>query len=61
MPSGWTSPTTSRRYSATTDRSGIGDWHPWRTDTNPPRRGEIYWADLDPARGSEQAGHRPVR
>lgn len=29
-------------------------------DTNPPRRGEIYWADLNPARGSEQAGHRPV-
>jgi mRNA interferase MazF len=23
-------------------------------------RGEIYWADLDPVRGSEQAGHRPV-
>lgn len=29
-------------------------------DTDPPRRGEIYWADLNPARGSEQAGHRPV-
>ena len=24
------------------------------------RRGEIYWAVLDPTRGSEQAGHRPV-
>lgn len=23
-------------------------------------RGEIRWADLNPARGSEQAGHRPV-
>ncbi len=23
-------------------------------------RGEIYWAGLDPARGHEQAGHRPV-
>lgn len=23
-------------------------------------RGEIRWADLDPARGHEQAGHRPV-
>lgn len=23
-------------------------------------RGEIYWADLDPGRGQEQAGHRPV-
>ncbi len=23
-------------------------------------RGEIRWADLDPTRGSEQAGHRPV-
>jgi len=23
-------------------------------------RGEIYWADLEPARGREQAGHRPV-
>lgn len=26
----------------------------------PPRRGEIYWVDFDPARGSEQAGHRPA-
>ncbi|MBF6388274.1 type II toxin-antitoxin system PemK/MazF family toxin [Nocardia farcinica] len=26
----------------------------------PPRRGEIFWADLNPARGSEQAGRRPV-
>ena len=23
-------------------------------------RGEIYWADLDPVRGHEQGGHRPV-
>jgi mRNA interferase MazF len=23
-------------------------------------RGEIYWADLDPVRGREQAGRRPV-
>jgi mRNA interferase MazF len=23
-------------------------------------RGEIYWADLDPVRGREQAGNRPV-
>jgi mRNA interferase MazF len=23
-------------------------------------RGEIYWANLDPAKGHEQAGHRPV-
>jgi len=23
-------------------------------------RGEIYWADLDPVRGREQAGFRPV-
>lgn len=23
-------------------------------------RGEIYWADLNPTRGREQAGHRPV-
>src|SRR3990172_1517454 len=23
-------------------------------------RGEIRWADLNPARGSERAGHRPV-
>jgi mRNA interferase MazF len=23
-------------------------------------RGDIRWADLDPTRGSEQAGHRPV-
>jgi mRNA interferase MazF len=23
-------------------------------------RGDIYWADLDPARGHEQAGQRPV-
>ncbi|MEU6849128.1 type II toxin-antitoxin system PemK/MazF family toxin [Actinacidiphila alni] len=25
-----------------------------------PRRGEIYWVDFTPARGSEQAGHRPA-
>lgn len=23
-------------------------------------RGEIYWADLNPVKGNEQAGHRPV-
>jgi len=23
-------------------------------------RGEVYWADLNPVRGQEQAGHRPV-
>lgn len=23
-------------------------------------RGEVYWADLDPTQGQEQAGHRPV-
>jgi mRNA interferase MazF len=23
-------------------------------------RGEIYWADLNPVRGNEQAGHRPI-
>ncbi len=23
-------------------------------------RGEVYWADLNPTRGAEQAGHRPV-
>ena len=23
-------------------------------------RGEVYWADLNPVIGSEQAGHRPV-
>lgn len=28
--------------------------------TTSPRRGEIYWVDFDPARGSEQAGHRPA-
>lgn len=26
----------------------------------PIKRGHIYWADLDPTRGSEQAGRRPV-
>jgi len=25
-----------------------------------PEPGEVYWADLDPVRGSEQAGRRPV-
>ena len=24
------------------------------------RRGEVRWAELDPVRGREQAGHRPV-
>jgi len=28
--------------------------------TNFPRRGELYFADLDPAVGSEQGGRRPV-
>ena len=23
-------------------------------------RGKVYWADLEPSRGHEQAGHRPV-
>ena len=23
-------------------------------------RGDIYWADLEPMRGREQAGHRPI-
>ncbi len=23
-------------------------------------RGDVYWADLEPVRGHEQAGHRPV-
>lgn len=31
-----------------------------RTVSCPVLRGEIYWAELDPARGSEQAGRRPV-
>ena len=25
-----------------------------------PQRGEIWWADLDPTRGHEQGGRRPV-
>jgi mRNA interferase MazF len=25
-----------------------------------PQRGDIYWVDFNPARGSEQAGHRPA-
>ncbi len=25
-----------------------------------PKRGEVWYADLDPVRGHEQAGHRPV-
>jgi len=25
-----------------------------------PRRGEVYWADLEPVLGSEQGGKRPV-
>lgn len=25
-----------------------------------PRRGELYWVDWNPARGSEQAGRRPA-
>nr|WP_258545017.1 type II toxin-antitoxin system PemK/MazF family toxin [Micromonospora provocatoris] len=27
---------------------------------DPPRRGEVYWFDFNPARGSEQAGNRPA-
>jgi mRNA-degrading endonuclease toxin of MazEF toxin-antitoxin module len=27
----------------------------------PPRRGELYFVDLDPVVGSEQAGRRPFR
>lgn len=23
-------------------------------------RGDVYWADLNPVRGKEQAGHRPI-
>jgi mRNA interferase MazF len=29
------------------------------TDGGFPRRGDIFWIDFDPARGSEQAGYRP--
>jgi len=25
-----------------------------------PERGSIHWADLEPKKGHEQAGHRPV-
>lgn len=25
-----------------------------------PERGDVFWADLDPVRGTEQAGRRPV-
>jgi mRNA interferase MazF len=28
--------------------------------TNPPKRGEVWLADLNPTQGSEQAGIRPV-
>ena len=31
-----------------------------RRATAAPRRGDVYWADLDPVRGREQAGLRPV-
>lgn len=27
---------------------------------SPPRRGDIYWVDFDPSRGSEQRGQRPA-
>jgi mRNA interferase MazF len=27
---------------------------------SPPKRGEIYWVNFNPARGSEQAGRRPA-
>ena len=26
----------------------------------PIRRGDVFWVDLNPVKGSEQAGHRPV-
>lgn len=29
-------------------------------DKRPIRRGEIWWVDFNPARGSEQAGRRPA-
>ncbi len=28
--------------------------------TSPPRRGEVWYANLDPQKGSEQGGQRPV-
>lgn len=31
-----------------------------RAGAGSPRRGEIYWVDVHPARGSEQAGRRPA-
>jgi len=31
-----------------------------RRATAAPRRGDVYWADLDPVRGREQAGLPPV-
>ncbi len=31
-----------------------------RPDGSFPRRGEIYWLDFSPSRGSEQHGHRPA-
>ncbi len=30
------------------------------TPSASPRRGDIFWMDFDPARGTEQAGHRPA-
>jgi mRNA-degrading endonuclease toxin of MazEF toxin-antitoxin module len=27
--------------------------------TEPPKRGDVYWVDFNPSRGSEQAGRRP--
>lgn len=41
-------------------RSGKPLCVPIDFDDDPPRRGEVYWANLSPARGSEQDGHRPV-
>lgn len=32
----------------------------WRSRVARILRGDIYWADLDPTRGHEQAGQRPV-
>ena len=30
------------------------------SDLSPPRRGEIWWVDWSPGRGSEQVGRRPA-
>jgi mRNA interferase MazF len=28
--------------------------------STPPRRGQVYWVDFSPTKGSEQAGRRPA-